>query len=92
MVVDLERARPVAGARAVAREVLLVTALYLTYEYVAALAPGRAGLARRHAALVARLTPGPLRGIEAHLREATLQFRRLQTAWDVRTRTTPSCT
>lgn len=61
-----------AGARAVAREVLLVTALYLTYEYVAALAAGRAGLARRHAALVARLTPGPLRGIEAHLREATL--------------------
>ena len=61
-----------AGGRAVAREALLVTALYLVYEYVAGLAAGRAGLARRHAALVARLTPGPLRGVEAHLREATL--------------------
>ncbi len=61
-----------ARGRAVAREVLLVTALYLAYEYVAGLAAGRGALARRHAALVARLTPGPLRGVEAHLRAATL--------------------
>jgi PAP2 superfamily len=62
----------VAGGRAVAREALLLTALYLAYEYVAGLAADRGGLARRHAALVTRLTPGPLRGVEAHLRAATL--------------------
>lgn len=67
-----QRTRPVAGTRALAREALLVTALYLAYEYTAGLAAGRGELARRHAALVARLTPGPLRSVEAHLREVTL--------------------